>query len=508
MGAGASVDMEGMRDRVAKASAAELGLALSSLDANTRDKLEAALTPSADKASFQSLRDSLKKAPLDQRAKTVLERGFLRLVRGKWLVEQPDGWVAKRMQELPSDALVEPKLAAELYGKFGYNFFRVIAVSYGWLSKPHPDPHGFHMKTLQHCLRRLARRNDRGEIGVFMDFLSLPQCDALGNRTPEEKEIFTLGLLIINVLYGAQQTLVLQLRKMPPPTEGLNLIPYEERGWCIFESVVSCLMKATHKLWDLSNAPGERTVSKIIEKSIGNGTRSPPLHPDAMEDALRSESTKFTNKSDVGVVCSIYQDFFMEQCESCEKLELVNGSLGKGWGVAEAKKLAKSLPEFKNCKDLWLSGSAIIDVDECGDGGLQGKGHCFGDEGMKFLAPALAKMASLERLMLGFCEFGEDGLLALGEAGVLPKLAVLTLPESLKHSSAAKDVRVGELWWEKESACMRSLVTTYELDRGLYFYLNQSGPYGDEDPLDPADAGSASLGLGLDAIDGDADLFG
>ena len=108
----------------------------------------------------------------------------------------------------------------------------IIAVSYCWISQPHPDPALHHLRTLYHLCRCFiaGRASDRKDVqykvpnqnykrtpsglqedgwvlgcgdgrpaGIFLDWMSIPQDKPKGSRTPEDQEIFERALESINM---------------------------------------------------------------------------------------------------------------------------------------------------------------------------------------------------------------------------------------------------------------------------------------------------------------------
>ena len=162
----------------------------------------------------------------DLRAVEVLEAGVIRILKSSWLVKQPREYRIQRLQEILEEALMTPQCAADSFGSDK----ALSMLSYGWLSKDHPDPEGFHLAIVQQYYRRLG--SDVPE-GLFWDFASLPQIRK--DSTAAEIALRTRGLHVMHYLYGSVKTIVLKLTRMPIET----LRPYDDRGWCFFESCVS-----------------------------------------------------------------------------------------------------------------------------------------------------------------------------------------------------------------------------------------------------------------------------
>ena len=148
-------------------------------------------------------------------------------------------------------------------------------------------------------------------------------------RSEQENEVFRLGLKLINLLYGSQQTSVIQLKVMPPcrDNESLNLLEYSERGWCTVEERISGIMKNnTVTLLDLSRADNlvMSGASWLQVRDAAIVARQPPMLPSALSVLLETKS--FTSRADKGIVESIYASFFQESCASVESLFFSNVS--------------------------------------------------------------------------------------------------------------------------------------------------------------------------------------
>jgi len=329
----------------------------------------------------------LKKMPPGPRTRAILASGALRLLSAEWLLAQGEGYILQRMQDLPEEAFLHPKRASELFDEL----YGVIVISYGWLSKKHPDPTGFHMRTILRYLRKHTAQFDwfgYEDYGVFWDFASLPQDHPHGTeKTEQEKATFKKGLGAISLLYGGRKTIVIQLTRMPEELQladgsEVNLTEYAVRGWCFFEATVSGVLKPASSLLDLGAGAAaldsaDAGWSAVREASTAN--RQPPLLPKDM--AVELQKRRFTNGSDTELVTEKYGEFFAEAAGprrraagrprsstrptakaavGAEQLWFQNLSAGEGWGDAEVTQLARALPSFKHCRILRLSGHRAL----------------------------------------------------------------------------------------------------------------------------------------------------
>jgi len=197
-----------------------------------------------------------------------LADGTIRLLRCAWLLSADsdqylgrDGSgkvIMRRRQELPEEAFLSPSEAVQLLDGADRS---ILALSYRWLTREHPDPHG----TALCAVRRFLRSKDGlGKCGMFWDFTSLPQKDiakeaqGLAPRTPEEADTMKRGLEGMGYLYASTcGTAVVQLKDIPPrPSE------YDGR-MLVFDEKYSEMTSKKDVIADL-----ERFGGKITEIDI------------------------------------------------------------------------------------------------------------------------------------------------------------------------------------------------------------------------------------------------
>lgn len=372
----------------------------------------------------------------DAAAIEVLRRGFIRILDARWLLESPPGFVLPRRQDLPEEAFLSLTKAATFFQQHK----KIVMVSYGWLTKEHPDPLSFYLPYVQAFLRKHCLRT--GHCGVFWDYCALPQLGPnQSEEDDEEDEHFRkCGLRVMHRLYGSRKTMVLQLTQLPlssplpgspgspcPPSEMAQPRAYLTRGWCLFESTVASMTKAEGHLLDLGlphvaeHLFSETSpVSQVMDKAAGR--KCPPLVPALMRHKLL-HLCKFTNGKDGDDVADLYERFFQEAAPTLSNLDFscfVRQDPEAGWDDESLKLFADALPYFERCRRLYLSG------------------HRFSDVGVDALARALPYLGALEVLDLDDCsEVGEAGLQRLHE--VLPELAGiqrLIVPHRLKNTSS------------------------------------------------------------------------
>lgn len=305
-----------------------------------------------------------------ERARDILASGNVRLLSAVWLIAQDSAYVVQRMQDLPAEAFVGPERAVNLFDQD----FAVVVVSYGWLSRRHPDPTGFHTRTIQKYLKKhkavVAYLDD---CGVFWDFASMPQAGPNGAaRTEQEQLVFDAGVGAVASLYSDKKTAVVQLTRMPPEAQLLgvlesNLTPYKMRGWCFFEAAVAGLLKHATMLLDLGLG------AEVLEREAASwrdlwkasaGERLPPVSPEDM--AVELKRRRFSYSGDAELVAKEYGRFFSDASPQVEMLFFGHApSAGPGWGDVELSQLARVLPAFGSCKWLNLRGNHAL-----GEGGL------------------------------------------------------------------------------------------------------------------------------------------
>jgi len=262
---------------------------------------------------------------------SVVAAGDVVLLRGPWLVEQMHaGKLLPKRQELPPEA--------GYHGSLSERDVRIVAVSYPWCTKDHPDPEGFHLKKLGsvleywikdkqyvfmkdgepdgrvggRCVYMLALGKEQ-EVAVFLDWCSLYQAP----RSEEQQASFERALKNINVWYASCVTDVWLLTQMPA---GLGeLRSYDARGWTSFERKVSELITPSSCVLDMSYAPDDLSTVRVsphhgpwfslANETIGGGmrrhtSRAMPLTPE--EFAIDLEQKTFTNGADHGFVAKKY----------------------------------------------------------------------------------------------------------------------------------------------------------------------------------------------------------
>lgn len=385
---------------------------------------------------------ALRHDALEDKALALLESGGIRILSADWLLQKPDDYILQRCQDLPLEAFVTPESAAVLFKRTPLDGGSLLALSYPWCTKEHPDPGGFHFRVVQQYLAkhkerlRLRYPDNADDLGLFWDFAALPQKGLSGQRTATEQVIFKRGLEAMAALYGSHNTLVLLQKALPHEPLGVA-IPYSRRGWCLFEATVSNILKPASLRLDLEVAREALDTGDSI-KFWGASTakRASLYHPDTMK-ALLGEAI-FTNGKEEGeLVAHRYEEFFYQAAATGRVLFFANISDGDGWNDREMLDLGKSLPSFVRATMLFLADNRFS------DSGLYAVLEqllklrylkllnllgCRQITGLSFRALADCHMPSMQFLNLGRTAMDDDGLSALAShLACFPGLRVLCL---------------------------------------------------------------------------------
>ena len=320
---------------------------------------------------------------------------IIRLISARWLLQQPMVGTVMQMQLLPPEAFfdaethaptvvsAEQRRASPSVSNAMIAYTGIVMLSYPWLTRENPDPAGHHLATVQKFLAKLLERMARNgvqDVGLFWDFLSLPQHLLDRVRTAEEALVFKAGLGCLASLYSHQFTHVIQLKDAP----GRD---YDASGWCFFEQSVASVMKAESMLLDLSKVSDWTCWKGIVQGAAA--FHLPPLHPDAFDEQISLKT--FTNGSDSAVVKGLYRSFYNGVAPKPWILNFLiksyQAGTGADWGggprAAEAiARLVKAAPDFTAVRILTING------------------HSFTREQLDELLPAIERMRSLQEITL------------------------------------------------------------------------------------------------------------
>jgi len=207
--------------------------------------------------------------------------------------------------------------------------FELIAISYCWSDTTHPDPCGHHLATIHALMKKFVvgtfsastsytsggtvwmadgtevfGSGDGRDVGVFFDWLSLPQDSPKGSRTAADTEVFKRALRTINVWYAHRSTIVWMLTSLPP---GARREDYEGSGWTTFEKLVGGLVSPSPNLLRIDAVARENLLCHRVSGDylqisfdLMDRARGPPVEP-AVFNLVAAEK-HFTNGADRDLV--------------------------------------------------------------------------------------------------------------------------------------------------------------------------------------------------------------
>jgi len=206
----------------------------------------------------------------------------------------------------------------------------VVALSYCWCKKEHPDPEKLVLQDVVQFLRYLGGQLPC-EIVVFWDWASLYQ----RRETPDRINSFKTGLSMVNMLYGHASVMVLLC------TRAHRNLQYLESGWPFFEWCVSQLLKEP---WLTIDLPAALRFIESTEGSIAwnrqlcflvdacrTQTRRIAISPRFFDAELEGKTV--TNGSDKEILRKKYKETFQHLVSSARamKLQAVSLATAREW---------------------------------------------------------------------------------------------------------------------------------------------------------------------------------
>ena len=301
------------------------------------------------------------------------------LIDAEWLVKL-DGPAPCR-QQLPEDAA--------FVGSVNDDSVQVLAISYPWLTKGHPDPESWYLAIVQHFLCLLLGLENKGghesrtstvlqsskRVAIFWDWLSLYQEPFLGGRSPEQMDTLERAYQHMAIWFVNPSRMVWRLTKLPPsPCLGHGSSPWQDRGWCVFEKALSELLTPSNRVLDLGllveddgtlweesddiqrDGPSslQQHFIKVIKKTRIK-RRQFPVAPEIFNQTL--ENCSFAFPSDLKYAKLKYEESFREVISKSDSLNFSSSDFsGDSSGL---------LPTLGACKDrlqiLDLSKNVKID---------------------------------------------------------------------------------------------------------------------------------------------------
>eukprot|EP00406_Dinophysis_acuminata_P050853 CAMPEP_0179313582 /NCGR_PEP_ID=MMETSP0797-20121207/53910_1 /TAXON_ID=47934 /ORGANISM="Dinophysis acuminata, Strain DAEP01" /LENGTH=556 /DNA_ID=CAMNT_0021023659 /DNA_START=23 /DNA_END=1689 /DNA_ORIENTATION=+ len=368
----------------------------------------------------------------------ALYTGDALLIKGTWLFEWTRaGRLLPRRQELPPGAAWEPK---ELQLRVEGLEVKIVALSYCWRDKKHPDPDGEILHLLDMLvLQRLSVQYPNGipllrDVAIFIDWCCMYQ----GDRSEREEAAFNRCLRDIDLWYAHQEIESWLLTSTHP-----DMVPYGERGWPVFEGALSSMVKPQHMILDLANFSKDVCLDWRMTHEACQTSRLAPLVPQTFAKILLSKS--FSNWRDYEKVEPKYASTFHSLMSSAEVLNFASA----GWRDNEAEILAMALKHCPVLKTLLLDSNKIAAPGAAALAAmlphcealevLQLRQNPLGDVGVAAIAAVLPRCMKLRKLGLTGTYLGDAGAQALAHS--LPRchaLETLLIDQNqIKDSGAA-----------------------------------------------------------------------
>lgn len=206
----------------------------------------------------------------------------------------------------------------------------LVAISYPWRGKAHPDRDGVQLATLARFFERLVADLNPFEkqVAVFLDFGSFYQ-DFPAKRTAEQHESFSKGLMSVNIWYGHQAVVVVALTDVIDD-RAENKMPYHGRGWTTFEYKVSLLVSnfvfdlarmsksSSQMLQPLTVLHGEK-LCKLGSLKQALVRAEPPTLPHIFNNVIAGKV--FTNGKDQPFIKNKYKETFHSIMSKIERMD-------------------------------------------------------------------------------------------------------------------------------------------------------------------------------------------
>ena len=240
----------------------------------------------------------------------------------------------------------------------------IIALSYCWATREHPDPENKLLADVCEVLKYLDTSkhfgNDQDDVGerevlVFWDYPCLYQKGDTSTNgiTLLQRDSFERGLDSINIFYGHVGTLSLLCTKHYAPT---TRAPYQDSAWPYFEMLVSTLIKPADKAVNLpvalewiggkagdiaSGLPTNQSNCSLyfLYEHARRRERRLPVHPEHFNEDIMVKTA--TNGSDIQILINKFRQTFDAVMAPAQKLELSNvpGPNASEWDLFLTKTL-------------------------------------------------------------------------------------------------------------------------------------------------------------------------
>ena len=288
-------------------------------------------------------------------------RAATALIKASFLLNLlANGGTISARQHLPAEAIFTGRISDKVL---------VLALSYCWADRMHPDPRREVLRDVCLLLRyleasrfwgdddptgRALNIHDR-EIVIFWDFMSLYQNEAPWPASPEEPRgdtrtadqvaSFSNGLKNVNLWYVHSQAYVILA------THAYRQLAYLKSGWPVFERLTAMLLKNANYALDLPIFIEwmEENLGLDMEKVVDDpmfkpnnsiywmfernrrAARQLPLVPRVFDQQV--QTLIFSNGSDRGFVRQKYESMFNDVITQATKFELGNlqGATAADW---------------------------------------------------------------------------------------------------------------------------------------------------------------------------------
>jgi len=267
------------------------------------------------------------------------------LLRGSFIIEEAR-WerALPRRQECPADAYISLEELKAIFKSSKarppsarYKRLPIVAISYCWHTKQHPDPQGVTLKLiaikLLEYMQTFAKYGIK-EVGVFVDWSSLYQPPY---ESTEQYKAFKTALATINLWYAHSLTTVFMVTDNPK-----GVVKYHDRGWTSFEYHISWLIKRSDKcnIWP-----------QVCDLGFRHSLRPGPPHPESFHLGRPLGDKHFTNGSDHYFVALK----FNQTCEDVYASAIILDFDSLSWGNEEVDALGQVLPFCRSLEVLYLS---------------------------------------------------------------------------------------------------------------------------------------------------------
>lgn len=256
------------------------------------------------------------------------------------------------------------------------NLLPIVAISYCWLEKGHPDRHGHQISLLCDKLKKPVYGGGKSfleacvaygfsDMGVFLDWASLFQHapDGGKQRSDDENAAFKRALeTTMDLWYAHASTTVVLLTQMPQalPPDFDSARSYSRRGWTTFERCGAELGKS----YELRSASWPLVID--VSDVTAFAARRLPTTPDDFDKIL--EERDFTSGADKEEVKKLYRKMATGVLGSIKKLDYqglpVEASDTPGQAFNEwdsPEKLAKALNLCQSLRVLNLRHCRLTD---------------------------------------------------------------------------------------------------------------------------------------------------